>query len=121
MSFSGQWKRYPCCPLDADDLPQPPKNLVVFYVYGYNYRTIPQWADSQGRRLIPLQFTANGDKLIYRWTFYKPYTTDICNIVWYLSTSDDIVPTITEWITQKQMQATRVERYNGYTLWKVTC
>lgn len=121
MSFTGQWKRYGCCPLDADDLPQPPKNLVVFYVFGYNYRTIPEWAGSNGRRLIPLQFSANGDSLLYRWTFYKPYNRPLCEMKWYLSTSEDIVPTITEWITKTDMKVTRIDQYNGYTLWEVSC
>jgi len=121
MSFTGQWKRYGCCPLDADDLPQPPNNLLVFYVTGYNYRTIPEWGNASGRRLIPVQFAADGDKMLYRYTFYKPYNTPLCQMFWYLSTSDDIVPVITEWVTQTQMSVTRISRYNGYTLWKIAC
>jgi len=121
MSFSGQWRRYGCCPLDSDDLPQPPNNMVVFYVFGYNYRTIPEWGDSKGRKLIPVQFAAQGDNLLYRWTFYKDYNVQLCDMVWYLSTSDDIVPQIKEWITKTPMKIQRVDRYNGYTLWKVTC
>jgi len=121
MSFSGQWKRYPCCPLDSDDLPQPPNNLAIFYVSGYNYRTIPEWADAQGRRLIPVQFSANGDELLYRWTFYKPYNRSLCQMEWYLSTSDDIVPVVEEEIEQRRMTVSRIRRYNGYTLWKITC
>lgn len=121
MSFSGQWKRYGCCPLDSDDMPQPPGNMAVFYVTGYNYRTIPEWANVYGRRLIPVQFSADGDKLLYRWTFYKPYNEPLCKMTWFLSTSDDIVPNIYEWITNTEMTVSRVMKYNGYTLWKVTC
>ena len=121
MAFDGQWKRYGCCPLDSDNLPEPPKNLAVFYVLGYNYRTIPQWANVEGRRLLPVQFSVDGDKLLYRWTFYKPYNVPLCEMVWFMSTSDDIFPRIEEWITQTSMKVTRVSRYNGYTLWRITC
>ena len=121
MSFSGRWKRYGCCPLDSDDLPQPPKNLVIFEVYGYGYRTIPQWAESSGDRLIPLQFSVDDDGFSYRWMFYKPYNKSLCQMHWFLSTSDDIVPVITETVTGRRMTVARVMRYNGYTLWKVSC
>lgn len=121
MSFSGRWKRYGCCPLDSNSLPQPPQNLAIFEVFGYNYRTIPNWINGEYREMIPLQFSADGDNLTYRWTFYKPYNVSICNMTWLLSTSDDIVPQVYEWSRKTHMKVTRLQRYNGNTLWKITC
>ena len=119
MSFTG--KRYGCCLQNPCDKPQPIGNLVQFDLTGFFYRTIPEWAESSGRRLIPLQFSVNDNEFYYSWSFYKPYKTPLCNTHWFLSTSDDIVPVINETITGTRMKVERLSRYNGYTLWKVSC
>lgn len=121
MSFSGRWKRYGCCPLNSFDQPQPTNNLVQFDLVGYSYRTIPQWAESSGRRLIPVQFSVYDNGFYYSWSFYKPDNTPLCKMHWFLSTSDDIFPVINEAITGTKMNVERIQRYNGYTLWKISC
>jgi hypothetical protein len=120
MAFSSRWKRYGCCPEDQDDYPSNPRNLAIFEVTGYNYRTIPQWFDSTGQKLIAVQFSVLYEKLYYRWTFYRPQGR-ICSTPYFLSTSDDIVPTINEATTGTPMKVERVARHNAYTTWKVYC
>ena len=120
MSLHGQWKRFGCCPLDQDDIPAPPQNLAIFEMTGFNYRSIPEWFDSTGQRMLSLQFSVVYDKLYYRWSFYKPQG-DLCRQVYHLSTSDDVVPTITDVATGKYMQVRRITRHNGYTSWLVSC
>ncbi len=121
MSFSSwKLKRNRCCP-KSNNLPQPPQNLIIFEVFGYNYRTIPNWANGEGRELLPLQFFASSNNLSYEWRFYKPYNKSVCDMTWLLSTSDDIVPQIYEQLSKIHMKVTRLQRYNGNTLWKITC
>ena len=120
MSFTGQWKRFGCCPLDQDDIPTPPQNLLVFEVIGYNYRAIPTWFDANGERMMNVQFSVVYDQLYYRWTFYKKMG-DVCNTHYYFSTSDDIVPTIFEATSGRKMKVRRMSRHNGYTTWLVSC
>jgi hypothetical protein len=118
MAFSGQWKRYGCCPLDQDNIPAPIQNLFVPELTGYNYRTIPEWFDSKGAKLIPLQFYTDPDNLYYKWAFYKPKGD--CG-VYHLSTSDDIFPVIYNWVDKKRLKVERLVRHNGYTNWIVYC
>lgn len=113
-------RKYGCCNLQQANIPQSPKNLAIFYVRGYYYRSVPDWFDVEGAPLIPLQFTASGSALEYKFMFYKP-DTDLCNMVWYMSTSDNIMPQIYEWITQKEMNVKRGYVYNGYTTWIISC
>jgi hypothetical protein len=113
-------EKYGCCPFDYDNLPQSPPNLVVFYVTGYYYRTVPTWYDSNGVDLIPIQFNTWGTKLVYKYVFYKP-NVPLCNMEWYMRTSDDIFPNIREWVTMTDMKVERMARYNGYTTWKISC
>ncbi len=120
MSLSGQWKRFGCCPLDQDDIPSSSQNLAIFEMKGYNYRTIPIWFDSTMKKMMPLQFSVLYDKLYYRWTFYR-HMGDLCQNKYYLSTSDDIVPTIDDGATGKRMEVKRIARHNGYTTWMVKC
>lgn len=119
MSFHGQWRRYGCCPFDEDDIPGPTQNLVIFEMTGYNYRAIPEWFDAAGQKLIPLQFSVLYSKLYYRWTFYKSRPTALQD-GFLLSTSDDIFPTIVEFVTKKRMHVQRLGRHNGYTRWLIT-
>ena len=111
--------RHPCCAPDTYHFPAPPQNIVVFDVTGYMYRAIPVWFNSTGERQMPLDFSVAFNKLLYRWTFYKPENQK-CD-VWYLSTSDDIVPVIHEFITGRKMKVTRHSKHNGYTNWEVRC
>lgn len=120
MAFSGRWKRYGCCPLDQPDIPAPPQNLVIFEVQGYNYRTIPEWFDETGQKLVAIQFSVLYNKLYYRWSFYRK-KGKLCDSVFYLSTSDDIVPTIYDVVTGKNMTVERVTRHNAYTTWRISC
>ena len=120
MAFTGRWKKFGCCPLDSDDLPQPFGNLVVFDLQGFIYRKVPQWFDEDGRKMVPLQFSVDTDNLLYRWTFYKK-VGDICNMKWYLSTSDNIVPNIHDWVTSRDMRVERISNEFGHTHWKITC
>ncbi len=120
MALTGQWRRFGCCPLDQPDFPSPPQNLAVFELTGYNYRTIPEWFDATGQKMLPLQFSVLYDKLYYRWSFYKP-VGNLCDHVYYLSTSDDIVPNIVDWTTGTKMNIVRNSRHNGYTNWRVFC
>ncbi len=122
MSFNGQWKRYGCCPNNQAELPAPSQNIAIFELTGYNYRAIPEWFDSSGQKMIPLQFSVLYDQLYYRWTFYKK-ANDQCgkNFVYHLSTSDDIFPTIVDGVTGKKLDVKRVARHNGYTNWRVEC
>lgn len=115
MSFDGQWKRYGCCPFDADDIPSPFPNTLVFEIIGYNYRTIPLWFNSTGQKLIPSQFSVNDLK--YRYTFYHPTHS---KMDFRLSTSDDIVPIIYEKMSGKRMNVRRISRWNGYTTWSIS-
>ncbi len=120
MAFTGIRKSYRCCPLDSDDLPQPPGNLLIFVLQGYNYRKIPQWFSSDGRNMIPLQFNVDTDHMLHRWTFYKKLG-DVCNMEWYLVTSDNIVPNIYEWISDRDMKVERILNKFGHTYWKISC
>nr|QBK85665.1 MAG: hypothetical protein LCMAC101_02600 [Marseillevirus LCMAC101] len=106
--------------LDYANLPQSPPNLVTFYVSGFYYRTIPEFYDVNGVKLIPLQFSIIDDELTYKYAFYKP-AGPLCNIVWFMRTSDDIFPRIYEWVTQIEMKVERVSVYNGYTTWAISC
>jgi len=120
MSFTGQWRRYGCCPLDQDDLPSPPQNLVVFEMIGYNYRSIPEWFDETGQKMLPIQFSVLHNNLLYRYTFYKR-DDPLCDHVFHLSTSDGIFPLIYEKLSGKRMKVQKVNYHNGYTTWRVTC
>ena len=113
-------KKYGCCTLDGSNLPQSPPNLVVFYVSGFYYRTVPEFYDSNGVKLIPIQFSVLEDKLVYKYVFYKP-NIPLCEMKWFMRTSDDIFPNIKEWVTQRVMNVTRAMKYNGYTTWEISC
>jgi len=120
MASGSLMEKYGCCTLDYANLPQSPPNLVVFYVSGFYYRTIPDWSDSNGAKLIPIQFSILEDELVYKYVFYKP-NIPLCDMVWFMRTSDDIFPNIREWVTQKAMKVTRADKYNGYTTWMISC
>ena len=120
MSLGGVWKRYGCCPSDERNLPAPVPNLMILQLSGFIYRTIPVWFDETGQRLLDLDFSANPDILTYWWRFYKK-VGNICPLQFYLSTSDDIVPVITETVSGKTLRVRRISRHNGYTSWMVTC
>lgn len=120
MALSGQWRRFGCCPLDQDDIPAPPPNLAIFELKGYLYRTIPEWFDEDGQKLLALQFSITADKSKYRWSFYRPQG-ELCKKFYRLSTSDDIVPVITELLTGTRMNVIRISKHNGYTTWSVSC
>ena len=120
MASGSLMKKYGCCMLEQANLPQSPPNLVTFYVSGFYYRTLPEWYDSTGASLIPLQFSILQEELVYKYAFYKP-AGDICDMLWFMNTSDDIFPTIYEWVTQREMNVKRVFRYNGYTTWAISC
>ena len=120
MASSRLTEKYGCCTSDYANLPQSPPNLVTFYVSGFYYRTIPEFYNSDGVKLIPLQFNTQSDRLVYKYAFYKP-NIDICDMVWFMRTSDDIFPNIYEWVTQREMNVTRVSKYNGYTTWAISC
>ena len=116
-----EFEKYGCCILDNANLPQSPPNLVVFYVSGFYYRTLPEWYDSNGVKLIPIQFNILEDKLVYKYVFYKP-NIPLCDMIWFMRTSDDIFPSkIREWVTQRDMHVRRVTKYNGYTTWMISC
>lgn len=119
MAFSGQWKRFGCCPLDQVDIPASPQNVVIFEMTGFNYRTNPEWFDSTGQKMHSLQFSVLYKKLYYRWTFYKK-VEDRC-ATYYVSTSEDIVPNIVDAATRKEMKVVRIAHHNGYTTWRVSC
>ena len=120
MASGRLMEKYGCCTLDYANLPQSPPNLVTFYVSGFYYRTIPDFYDSNGVKLIPLQFSIHQDSLSYKYAFYKP-GGNICDMVWFMRTSDDIFPNIYEWVSQKEMTVTRASNYNGYTTWAISC
>ena len=120
MSFTGNWKVRPgCCP-PQPDLPSPPQNLAILEISGYFYRTIPTWFDSTGQRMLNLQFSADFNMMWYRWKFYRK-VGDLCNNIYYLSTSEDIVPVIHEIISGRRLRVERISHHNGYTTWRVTC
>lgn len=121
MSFSGQWKRNACCGYDQDDVPGSPKNLLIFEMFGYIYRTMPTWFDQNGQKMTPIQLSAEPNKLYYRYTFYKPDTTPPCGEMYHFATSDDIMPQIREASTGRMMKVRRIVRHNGYTNWRVEC
>lgn len=120
MASEDLMRKYGCCALDYSNLPQSPPNLVVFYVSGFYYRTVPEFYDSNGVKLIPIQFSVLEDKLVYKYVFYKP-NIPLCEMKWFMRTSDDIFPNIKEWVTQRAMNITRVMKYNGYTTWEISC
>ena len=126
MSFSGIWispnPATKCCNKDSKFLQLPTNELYVFDLTGFFYTEIPKWYDVQGRELFPLDYRQSGDVLLYRWQFAKlPLSYSACDRVWYLKTSEDVVPVITETITNTPMNVQRIYRIGGYTLWKISC
>ncbi len=120
MATGSLERKYGCCILDYANLPQSPPNLVVFYVSGFYYGTIPEWYDSSGVKLIPIQFNILPNKLVYKFVFYKP-NIPLCDMRWFMRTSEDIFPNIKEWVTQRAMKVVRAIKYNGYTTWEISC
>lgn len=119
MAFSGIWNRYACCPENQDNLPTPLENLLIFEVNGYIYRTVPDWFDGYGNRMMTLQFSADARNMYYKFTFYKSLTPSESNSHYYMSTSDDVFPVIIDGVTGREMNVTREDKHNGYTTWKV--
>lgn len=125
MAFTGMIGPINCCPSPTCTVPQPLNDIVIFNLAGYNYRTIPEWTSLSGSRLIPLEFYFDSIQNIYSWTFGKPrqsYLSQNCgneSSCFYLSTSDDIMPVITEEISKSIMKIKKIRRHNGYTIWSV--
>jgi len=120
MSFAGKWKRNRCCPLDQPNIPTSPSNLIIFVMTGYFYSIQPVWFNETGQKMMPMQSSIKSDTFSYYWTFYKP-VGDICEKVFYLSTSEDIVPVIYEKESKRRMKVTRISVHNGWTTWMVSC
>ena len=121
MSFAGKIPQSRCCySTPYDNFPSPPQNLLIFEVSGYNYRAIPEWFDETGQKMMNIQFSMDHLKLLYRWVFYKR-EDEICNSIFYLSTSDDIFPVIYELSSGNKMKVSRMARHNAYTSWKIHC
>ena len=111
MSLSGILKRLRCCPSPKKDI-QHNDSIQILEVTGYNYRGIPQWFDTYGKRLIPIQFDIYN--LRYRWTFYR-YTDG----GYYLITTESVTPTVMDVKYGKELDVRRVDTYGGYTVWFV--
>ena len=125
MSLTGLVKTPRCCGQTINyNIPSPPQNLVILELTGYNYRTIPEWFDSTGQKMMSLQFGIEYDKLRYVWSFYKR-EDEKCgkdgDLIFHLSTSDDIFPTVRELISGTKMKVKRISLHNGYTSWRVWC
>ena len=120
MAFTGDNRISRCCGHGPNyNIPSPPQNLLIFELTGYNYRTLPEWFDETGQKMMSLQSGVEYDKLRYIWSFYKK-EGEVENEIYHLSTSDDIFPTIYEEITGRKMKVKRISRHNGYTSWRVT-
>ena len=121
MAFTGNNRIPRCCGQSNNfNIPAPLQNLVIFELTGYNYRTLPQWFDETGQKMIALQAGIEFNKLKYIWSFYKR-EGDLCHNTYHLSTSDDIFPTIHDVVSGNKMKVNRMDRHNGYTSWKITC
>jgi len=133
MAFTGSAPTNKCCGRDPEyNIPTLPQNLMIFEVMGYNYRTVPVWLDEEGQNLTHLQFSREYHELKYTWKFYNKGGLSCGGggitdrgvgdpSVYYLSTSDDIFPTIYEKVTERKMKVERTAQHDGYTLWKVSC
>jgi hypothetical protein len=121
MSFDGQWKRYSCCPQDQDDIPDPLSNMLVFELSNYFYRTLPTWFDSTGRKLPHTRFVIDTDNLLYKWTFYKKDVQRLSDMIFYISTYEDIMPVIYEVVSGTRMNVRRISRHNGYSTFMISC
>lgn len=122
MAFTGDTQMIKCCK-PSHQQPNPVHNLILFEVSGFRYQYMPIWIDSNGKRMIPLQLneTFNNCKLAYTWKFYKDVNKPLCDMFWFLKTSDDIVPVVIEKITGTFMTVQRKEKCDGVTTWEITC
>lgn len=123
MTFDGVWETTPC----GCHSPQCGKqtlykdNTIIFVIFGYNYRNVPEWYDQYQNKMLSTHYAADTDNLLHEWEFYeKGGPTGMCNKMWYLVTSENVVPQIHEMITGRKMKVQRIAR-RGYVVWKVTC
>ncbi len=110
MSFSGTWKKSGGCSKMLE-----PKNSNTIILTGFNYRAIPELFTSEKRRKIPLKFSFYADRSEYTWELYDRDEKE-----YYLSTSDDIFPSIYNIDTDRVAYVKRVGKHNGYTTWFVS-
>lgn len=121
MSFSGVTKLQLCCP-PSDQQPNPVNNLIIFdLMSSFLYQYTPVWEDENGRKLTALEYNKSLSKLSYTWKFYKNVQDSLCDLTWFLHTSDNVVPVIVERISGTKMNVQRIHKKWGYIVWKVTC
>ena len=65
-------------------------------------------------------FYCDFNGMYYRWDFYKK-DEDLCKKFYYLSTSDEVYPEVTERITKTPMRVEKINKHNNYVTWKVFC
>jgi len=116
MSLSGVWNRYGCSPKNEENDVIPAPDALVVELRGYNYRTIPNFFDIEGVKLIPINFENDHKFGFYKWKFYKDprkMDTDIL-----MTTSDDIMPNVMA--NYRTANISRLTKHNGYTTWTIT-
>lgn len=104
------------------------RNLIpsasVLVIQGYNYTDTPRLfiQSPQGRQELkyhrPVQYHWDSDSM----TYYFTLAHNICrsNDRWYLETSDNVKPVITEGYTQKLFQAIPRFTTTRY-MWEIIC
>lgn len=117
MAFSGLWNRYACCPENQSNWPTPGDNMLIFEVRGYNYKTIPEFFDFAGNRMMPLQSSVEARRLLYTYVFYQTIPPE--NAYYFLSTLEDIMPVVVDGKTSERYSVGRYQRHNGYTMWLI--
>lgn len=112
MSFTGVWKpRSGCC---ADFPVVPRSNVTTLIVDGFNYRTVPVFYSVGGKRIEPTNYSSHHHLLRSIFTLSGEHKT------FYIVTSDNIQPTITEWSTGKKADVSYLTHTNGYEVWSVS-
>lgn len=85
---------------------------------GFNYTYTPEWFDSNLHRMKALNALRNFDNMYYEWSFYRPFQNQP-GYTCYLSTSENVTPTIHNRITGERATVEKVKFHNGYVLWRI--
>lgn len=130
MSLTGRWTRNACCPYDQPDVPSVPENLNIFTISGFFYSKAPVWYNPEQNPLLPTQFHLDYNNLKYIYTFY---TLDSKDKKYYLSTTENVIPIITNHktgrkavvknLTHPHLKNTKGHpsdyQNNGQTIWEI--